>query len=159
VHGWYFTHCEHWNCDEPLFSSLRQIGTATSILLGAFDIVYADPRLSEAIEEIVRDDIQRIPLSIINRIEDQEIINIVREVDCFSESETTAFSRWTAADGRPEKIGDYKRVGGLRIDPEKVGDADIFRISRYNMPVIVSGRIRQLIMEFQDTAAVDFLPV
>ena len=45
--------------------------------------------------------------------------------------------RWRPEDGRPDRVGEYHAISGLRIDPAKVGNARVFRLWGYSLPIII----------------------
>lgn len=50
---------------------------------------------------------------------------------------------YSAEDGRPVRIGEYRSVIGLCIDTSKVGDAHVFRPWEWPPPVIVGEEIKE----------------
>jgi hypothetical protein len=52
---------------------------------------------------------------------------------------------WRHEDNRPDKLGEYRAVYGMRIDPSKVGDARIFRPWGWRVALIISEDIKQAI--------------
>src|SRR5437868_4918930 len=54
-------------------------------------------------------------------------VNVLATPDCIDEARSTKVERWTAADGKPNLIGSYRKIEGLRIDPARAGDHAIFR--------------------------------
>jgi hypothetical protein len=50
---------------------------------------------------------------------------------------------YTPEDGRPERVGEYRSVSGLRIDPSSVGDARVFRLWGWHLPIIVDEDIKE----------------
>ena len=59
--------------------------------------------------------------------------------------------------GRPDRVGDYKDVHPLRVDPRRT-NYDIFRIRGWVRPLIVSDRLKTA-MEEIDNLGVVFEPV
>ncbi|GMU01423.1 hypothetical protein KH5H1_55430 [Corallococcus caeni] len=45
-------------------------------------------------------------------------------------------------DGRPDRVGQYRDVDGMRIDPTQVGDARVFRTWGWSIALIVSEDIK-----------------
>jgi anthranilate phosphoribosyltransferase len=60
---------------------------------------------------------------------------------------------WKAEDGRPEKVGEYRYVHGMRIDPTRVGDARIFRTWGWRIALVVSEDLKRAIEEAGLTGA------
>ncbi|HYO57579.1 imm11 family protein, partial [Archangium sp.] len=56
-------------------------------------------------------------------------------------------------DGYEDEIGEYRNVVGMRIDPSKVGDAEIFRPWGWQTNIIVSERVKRAMEESGTTGA------
>ncbi|MGT2512646.1 imm11 family protein [Cupriavidus basilensis] len=74
-----------------------------------------------------------------------EILNVLDIVDCVDE-EKSDFSRWTEEDGRPDKVGDY-RMNVLRVNADKVAGHGLFRVKGWQIALVCSQRIRDLLIE------------
>jgi len=69
-------------------------------------------------------------------------MNAIHLIKCIDETATEEIERWTPEDGRPDKIGKYRAVYGMRIDPSKVGGAKVFRTWGWSVALVVSGEIK-----------------
>ncbi len=65
---------------------------------------------------------------------------------------------WKPEDNRPDKLGQYRAVYGLRIDPTKVGDARIFRPWGWRVALIISEDLKQA-MEAEGLSGTRFVEV
>jgi hypothetical protein len=65
-------------------------------------------------------------------------VNVLSIVDCIDDVKCKEVTRWTAADGNPSKIGTYRKIEGLQIDPAKTGGHAIFRPHGWDVSVIVN---------------------
>jgi hypothetical protein len=94
-------------------------------------------RLARVIRELGDQTIQWIPLTVGGR-EGYEIINATRILTCLDE-ERSEFLKWTEADERPDRIGRYRMVSRLVIDPARVPvGSHVFRIWGWYVTLIVS---------------------
>ncbi len=100
--------------------------------------------------------IQGIPVSVEGNSEQYEVLNALDIVDCVDE-EHSYFSRWTAEDGRPDRIGDYKMTT-LRIDPERAKGRDLFRVKGWAIALICSEKVKQC-LEDAGVTGIRFTPV
>ena len=66
--------------------------------------------------------------------------------------------RWKHEDGRPDKVGRYRMVGNLTIDPTRVRNRHIFRIDDWEIALIVSERLK-IALEAIPELGVVFSPV
>jgi hypothetical protein len=73
------------------------------------------------------------------------LLNTLRAIRCIDDAHCAEVAYWQPEDHQPEKLGRYRVVSGLRIDPEKVGDARIFRAWGWSIALIVSEDLKQAI--------------
>ncbi len=72
-------------------------------------------------------DVQLFPVEVESRPEPYFLVNVTRLPKCIDDKACTGVRYWTPEDGRPELVGQYRDVYGMRIDPSQVGDAKVFR--------------------------------
>jgi len=101
---------------------------------------------------------QLISVSVQDHAEPYFIANATRTADCIDEQRSEGVCIWTAEDGRPDRIGDYRPFEKLRIDPERTADLDYFYPARYTVALIVSERLKRA-MEDAKLIGPKFLPV
>ncbi|HLM47831.1 MAG TPA: DUF1629 domain-containing protein [Myxococcaceae bacterium] len=93
--------------------------------------------------------IQFIPVEVVGQAEPYFITNVLRIVPCIDDSRCERVEYWRPEDGAPDRVGDYRLVRGLRIDPAQVGDADIFRPRGWNSVLLISERLKQSLEDHQ----------
>jgi hypothetical protein len=54
---------------------------------------------------------------------------------------------YTAEDEEPERVGEYRNVRGLRIDPNVVGDSHLFRPWGWQLALIISEGVKDAMEE------------
>lgn len=113
--------------------------------------------VAETIWRVTPNDVQRIPASVEGRLEDYEMLNVAVTRRAIDESRSL-ITPWSAEHGWPEKIGQYFIVHRLRIHPDLAEGAEIFRLSGWEIAVIVSERVRRALLE-QDVTGVTFKEV
>ncbi len=79
-------------------------------------------------------------------------------IRCIDDEASEEVIRWTPEDGRPDRVGQYRDVDGMRIDPPQVGDAQVFRTWGWSIALIVSEDIK-LALERIRATGVRFTPV
>jgi hypothetical protein len=96
------------------------------------------------------------------RIEGQDspyfVLNVLRVIRCIDDARCKEVRYYEPEDGQPEKVGEYRNVVGMRIDPELVGDAHVFRPWGWPVALIVSERLEQA-MEEEKVSGVRFIEV
>jgi hypothetical protein len=82
------------------------------------------------------DDVQLVPGTLKGTQERFYLVNLLKQIDCL-DRERSVFSVYPATPGIPEHlVGQIRGIGTMRIDPSKVGAAQIFRA--YAIHLIVS---------------------
>jgi hypothetical protein len=100
-------------------------------------------RVASIFRELAPRDVQLFPVAIQGQAGPYSLVNVARTVRCIDDKASTEVQRYTPEDGRPDRIGEYRSVIGLRIDKSKVGDARVFRLWGWHPPVIVDGEIKE----------------
>lgn len=112
-------------------------GTALDFTLTAFAVPVASRSLAEAFGQIAGTDLQRIPVRVGSR-EDYEILVATRRVQCLDEQRSD-FIKWTEADGRPDRIGQYRSVPKIRLNATLIPPGThAFRLEGWRVVLIVS---------------------
>lgn len=143
--------------DVPLTISIRQLGTPLDWTFAAFDMPVASARATEILRNLTAQSLEIFPARVEGHEGDYAVINALNCFKCVDES-NSEFLKWTKRDGRPDKIGHYRQISRLRIDPSLVADADIFRIDGWRIALIVSERIKEA-FEAANITGVQYMPV
>ncbi|MDC0708106.1 hypothetical protein POL68_06450 [Stigmatella sp. ncwal1] len=99
-------------------------------------------RVASIFAELAPDDVQVIPVDVDGLIEPYCILVATRLIRCIDDNASEEVRYWKPEDDRPDKVGKYRAVYGMRIDPTKVGDAKIFRTWGWTVALIVSEDIK-----------------
>jgi hypothetical protein len=121
-------------------------GVPFDFTLAAFDVPVVSSRMAATISELVGEDVQMIAVSIPGHNSGYSILNALRLIPCLDESKSK-FTKWKASDGRPDKVGQYRMVVQLFIDPMRAGNAHVFRIAGWDVPLIVSESVKHAVEE------------
>jgi hypothetical protein len=71
------------------------------------------------------------------------LVNIAHSIKCLDEDKSNIM-RWTEADGRPEKVGDYRMITKMVVDANKCGDRHhIFRLGGWHVAIMVSDLLKE----------------
>jgi hypothetical protein len=134
--------------EKPLFLPIHIPGRALDFTQTAFGFIVVNSRFVSVCEQLgIQHEFQLIPARVEGQAEPYFILNPLRIVKCIDEARCEEFSYWEPRHGEPERVGHYRHVSGLKIDPEKVGDASIFRPWGWTGDLIVSERVKQAIEE------------
>jgi hypothetical protein len=126
----------------PLRIPLYVPGKALDFSLadGSIPIVHA--RLAAVFAELTPGDVQLIPVEVEGESEPYVLLNITRVVKCIDDETSSSVRYVTPEHGLPDQIGEYRSVIGMRIDPSKVGDAQVFRTWGW-VAIVVSDAIKE----------------
>jgi hypothetical protein len=101
-------------------------------------------RLVEVISRVAGNDVQVVRTRV-GSSDGYWIMNVLRAVRCIDESRSD-YRKWTEADGRPDRIGQYRAVDILRVDPTKIDhSARIFRLDGWKVAVLASEEVADAI--------------
>lgn len=118
-------------------------GHALDFCWAAFSIPVVHARFVQLFEHLGVQDVQFIPAQVEGHSGPYFILNTLRSLRCIDESRCEEVQHWKPEDGQPEKVGKYKFVAGLRIDPAQVGDARLFRPWGWTGSLILSEDLKQ----------------
>jgi uncharacterized protein DUF1629 len=88
-------------------------------------------------------EVQFLPAKIASRPEPWFILNVTRVVRCIDDARCSEVMYWNPEDGQPKKVGTYRAVYDMRIDPTKVEGARIFRTWGWLVAIVVSQEIKE----------------
>ncbi|PTL75918.1 imm11 family protein [Vitiosangium sp. GDMCC 1.1324] len=108
---------------------------------GGFPVV--TEKVARVLVELAPGDVQLFPVEVESRPEAYFLVNVARLVKCIDDEASTEVLYWKPEDGRPEKVGQYRDVYGMRIDPSQVGDAKIFRPWGWRVALIVAEDVKE----------------
>lgn len=124
----------------------------------AFSIPVVHQRFVEIFHRMRVQDVQFIPTQVDGHRGPYFILNTLREIRCIDDARCEEVKYWRPEDGQPEKLGEYRSVYGLRIDPSKVGDARVFRTWGWDIALIVSEDLK-LAIEAEGITGTRFVEV
>jgi hypothetical protein len=109
--------------------------------IGVTPVVHA--RVASVLTQLAPADVQVLPVQVGEESEPYVIVNVTRTVRCIDDEASAEVRYWKPEDGQPNKVGRYKSVIGMRIDPSKVGDARVFRTWGWTIALVVSEDIKE----------------
>lgn len=141
-------------CETPLVLPIRRTGVPINFNFCDFDMIVISKQIAEKLEEFVGTSIQRIPVLIPEVTDSFEILNVCVQSPCIDEVNSD-FTKWADEDGRPDKVGKFRMILKLKIDPFVVSDLHIFRVSEWPIALIISEEVKE-ILEAQNVLGVKF---
>ncbi|HYO57045.1 imm11 family protein [Archangium sp.] len=118
-------------------------GRSLDYCWAAFSIPVVHGRVVQLFMRLEVRDVQFIPVHVEGQAGPYFILNALRIIRCIDDARCKRVEYWKPEDNRPDKLGEYRVVSGLRVDPAKVGDARIFRTWGWRVVLIISEDLKQ----------------
>ncbi|MBL0692415.1 DUF1629 domain-containing protein [Comamonas sp. JC664] len=118
----------------------------------------AHVRVASLFAERAPADVQLLPVDLAGQPDQYLLLVATKLIRCIDDRATREVLYWKPEDERPEKLGQYRSVAGLRIDPTKVGDAQVFRTWGWPIALIVSEDLKAA-LEQSGATGMKFTPV
>jgi hypothetical protein len=99
-------------------------------------------RVATIFAEQAPDDVQLIPVQLKGYPDDYQILVATKTVRCIDDKASSEVELWLPKDERPDKLGQYRNVVDMRIDPSQVGETKVFRTWGWTVALIVSEDIK-----------------
>lgn len=142
---------------DPVDIEVTHPGRGLDYSVTAFDVPVATHKLALAMGVVAGSDIQLIPAKV-GGTWGYEVVNCTRLVDCLDEHHSE-FEKWTVNDHRPDRVGRYRWVYGLKLDPTRIpSGAHCFRVAGWTVALVVSQELRS-VMEHVGCIGADFVNV
>ncbi|KFA93413.1 imm11 family protein [Archangium violaceum] len=153
---WRFTEGRVLEIERPIRLSVKPAGIALEYT-ESVGIPVVHRRVVSRFERLgFQKEVQFIPVDIEGQTEPWFILNALQVIRCIDDARSEEVFYWQPEDGRPEKLGGYKNVRGLKVDPTKVGDAHIFRPWGWKVVLVVSEYVKQA-MEADGITGIKFI--
>lgn len=141
---WQFTDGSPVRVEERLRVPIDHPGKPLDFSLAGVGVTpIVHERVASIFAELAPDYVQVIPVAIDGQPEPYSILVAIRTLRCIDDQASAQVQYWKPEDGRPDRVGEYRAVHGLRIDPAKVGEARVFRTWGWTVALIVSEDIKE----------------
>ncbi len=141
---WQFLEGKRLDLGGTPFLPVTRKGQALEFTFAAFNIPLVHHRVVSILERLnLQQEVQLFEARVEGEPEPYFILNPLRTLRCVDEARCEEVSLYEARHGEPDKIGQYRAIGGLRIDPTQVGEADIFRPWGWPVALIISQRVKR----------------
>jgi hypothetical protein len=139
--------CLHYEGPTPLTCRVFHSGPHLELTMAQNYVPVVNERVAGIITKHAEGDVQLISARASESDEKLWVVNILANPDCIDEAHSADVRRYTAADGEPDRIGEYKVVGGMRIDPARTGGHAIFRPRGWWVVVVVNETLGNALKE------------
>ncbi|AKF78988.1 hypothetical protein MFUL124B02_00065 [Myxococcus fulvus 124B02] len=142
----------------PLSAPINEPGKALDFCLAGVGLApILHVKLATLFMEMAPDDVQTFPVSIKGQ-PDQYVILVARKLFRCIDEQASKVQFWDAEFAPPGREGTYYAVDDMRIDTSKVGNAKVFRVEGWDIPLIISADIKEALERLKPTGA-KFVPV
>jgi Immunity protein family (Imm11) len=132
-------------------------GRKVQFNLAAFDMPVVSEEIAHLVAKIACAEVECFPVTIGGAIPGYAILNAVCREACVDESRSEIL-RWNPEDGRPDKVGRYRMVSNLTIDPARAQNRHLFRVEDWEVALIVSDKVKEALEDIPNLGVV-FAPV
>lgn len=154
---WMFTQGAPIPPPGRLRAPIAHSGKPLDFSLTGLEVPIVHARVATLLQELAPEDVQLVPVEVAGHPDEFFILVATRTIRCIDDAACNEVELWTEEEGGPEKVGQYRDVYGLRIDPSKVGDAKVFRTWGWWEALIVSEDVKDALdrlgatgVEFQE---------
>jgi hypothetical protein len=118
-------------------------GPALDFTMASFSIPVVSNKVVRLFDRLdIQDEVQFIQVQVEGHHEPYFILNTLQTIRCIDDARCEEVLYWLPEDNRPDKLGKYRNVRGLKIDPTRAGGANIFRPWGWTGTLIVSERVK-----------------
>jgi len=148
IDTWQFNEGRVLNLEGPIRFPVKPTGTVLEFTLCSMGIPVVHRRVVALFERLgMQKEVQFIPAQVEGQSEPWFILNTLQVIRCIDDARCEEVLYWLPEDDRPDEVGEYRNVSGLKVDPAKIGDAHIFRPWGWLVVLIVSERVKQALEE------------
>ncbi|SEU07719.1 imm11 family protein [Stigmatella erecta] len=141
---WQFAEGRPVRVEEQLRVPITHSGTPLDFSLAGVGVTpILHQRVADLLAELAPDDVQAIPVGVDGQPEPYCILVATRAIRCIDDQASAEVQYWKPEDGQPDRVGEYRAVHGMRIDPAKVGDAQVFRPWGWTVVLLVSEDVKE----------------
>lgn len=122
---------------------INEPGRPVDFSLAGLSVPVVHVRTASVFADLAPGDVQLLPIDIEGQPEQYSILVATKLIRCIDDQRTEEVRYWAPEHGQPHKVGEYRDIWGMRIDPTKVGDARVFRTWGWDLALIVSEDIKK----------------
>lgn len=154
---WRFHEGRVLNIEGPIRLSVKPAGIPLDFS-HALGIPVVNRRVVSLFERLGIGEVQFIPVEVEGQSEPWFILNALQIIRCIDDARCEEVLYWRPEDGEPERVGEYRNVVGMKIDPARVGGTHIFRPWGWLVVLIISECVKRA-MESEGITGTDFVEV
>jgi hypothetical protein len=125
-----------------LTAPVRKAGTKVAFTLAGFDVPILRADIFRMLQDRLGQDLFGLPVRVGSEAERFFILGTRRVLLCLDE-QRSEIVRWKEGDGRPDRVGSYRMVTDIHIDPARADGAGLFRIRGWEVALIASSDVKE----------------
>jgi hypothetical protein len=137
-----FTSGRSVELEGPLEVSVRVPGEPLDWTFADFDMPVVSETGRRILELTAPGEVQFISANVIGVEGVFAIANVLPVRACVDE-QRSAFLKWTAEDGRPDRIGAYRMVSHLRVEESRLTGCGICRVAGWDVAIVVAANVKE----------------
>ncbi|MGZ3457794.1 MAG: imm11 family protein [Archangium sp.] len=138
IDPWQFTEGRWLEPGRTIRFPVKPDGLALEFTQDAFLTPLVHGRVVQLFERLGVQEVQFLPVQVDGHAGPYFILNALSIIRCIDDVRCEEVQCWRPQDGQPEKVGEYRFVRGMRIDPVKAEGARIFRPWGYKLSLLIS---------------------
>ena len=144
-----FTHGRKYRGPLPAIVPVGNPGRELAFSFGAFNMPVVSRDVASAIQKVAGRDVEFFAVDVPASKGEYLILNALCRLACLDE-ERSEFTRWEPDDNRPDRLGRYKMISEIRLDPSRIGRHHIFRIKDATFSLLASDVLKDAIHDIPD---------
>ncbi len=158
VDPWQFSEGRVLELQSELRLPMSLPGRELDFSLTGLGVVVVHGRVVQLFERLGIEGVQFLPAHVEGHTAPYFVLNTLCVIRCIDDARCEEVRYWAPEDGQPEKVGEYRIIAGMRIDPRKVGGASIFRPWGWPVALVVSQQLKEA-MEAEGVTGTQFVEV
>ncbi len=143
INPWHLFKGKRLEPQETLRFPVKPDGVELDFSLAGVSIPVVSSRVVQVVERLGLQEVQFLPVQVENHPGPHFILNALRLIRCIDDARCEEVRHWKPEHGEPEKVGQYRSVAGLRIDPTQVEGAHLFRPWGWTLALLVSEDVKE----------------
>jgi hypothetical protein len=143
INSWQFFEGRRLDLQETTRFPVKPDGVELDFCLAGVSVPVVNSRVVQVFELLGIQEVQFLPVQVEKHVGPYFILNALRILRSIDEPRCAEVQYWEPKHGQPEKVGEYRYVRGMRIDPTKVEGARIFRPWGWTLTLVVSEDLKE----------------
>lgn len=132
-----FTYGVKAEISGPLQVPITDPGTELELTFAAFSVPIATRKIADIFEKLAAECLQRFPVRVGECSDRYEVLNVFRTFEAI-DRQRSVFALWEPQDGRPDKLGTFRKFDRMLLRRDIEPPPHLFRLSGWEVALVVS---------------------